>query len=67
MLHNSKLKSNEHDFYDHKDLNQYLENIERSLIRRIYLKNENNITKTAIELNISRQNLQYKLKKYEIG
>ena len=66
MLHNSKVKSNEHDFYDHKDLNQYLENIERSLIRRMYLKNENNITKTAIELNISRQNLQYKLKKYEI-
>ena len=66
MLHNSKLKSNEHDFYDHKDLNHYLKNIEISLIRRIYLKNEKNITKTAVELNISRQNLQYKLKKYEI-
>ncbi|GAA0769469.1 sigma 54-interacting transcriptional regulator [Clostridium subterminale] len=47
-------------------LNEYIDNIEKNIIEKSYQKNNNNITKTSEELKISRQNLQYKLKKYEL-
>ncbi len=47
-------------------LNEYMDNIEKSIIEKIYTKNNYNVTKTSDELKISRQNLQYKLKKHEI-
>lgn len=40
--------------------------IERRLIKDALLRNAGNISKTAKELNISRQNLHYKIKTYEI-
>ncbi|WP_346929827.1 sigma 54-interacting transcriptional regulator [Clostridium sp.] len=47
-------------------LNEYIDNIEKNIIEKSYQNNNNNITKTSEELKISRQNLQYKLKKYEL-
>jgi arginine utilization regulatory protein len=47
-------------------LNEYIDNIEKGIIEKSYKKNNKNITKTAEELKISRQNLQYKLKKYKL-
>ncbi|MBI9011835.1 MAG: sigma 54-interacting transcriptional regulator [Clostridiales bacterium] len=47
-------------------LNDYLYNVEKQLIEREYHHNNRNISKTAEVLKISRQNLQYKIKKYGI-
>ena len=47
-------------------LNPYLESLERNLIEQEFVLQERNITKTAEKLKLSRQNLQYKLKKYEL-
>ncbi|MGG7164372.1 sigma-54 interaction domain-containing protein [Clostridium ihumii] len=47
-------------------LNDYLNGIEEKIITNEMKKNLGNITKTASKLKISRQNLQYKLKKYNI-
>jgi len=47
-------------------LNPYLESLERNLIEQEFILQERNITKTAEKLKLSRQNLQYKLKKYEL-
>lgn len=47
-------------------LNDYLNGIEQKIITNEMKKNLGNITKTASKLKISRQNLQYKLKKYNI-
>lgn len=43
-----------------------LETIEKDLIINCLNKNQNNISKTAVELGIKRQTLQHKLKKYTI-
>lgn len=58
--------NNDSKFTGDLSLNDYLEEIERSVITKIYKKNGENITRTAEELKISRQNLQYKLKKYNL-
>jgi arginine utilization regulatory protein len=47
-------------------LSEYLEEIEKAIIFKSYIKNGENITRTAEELKISRQNLQYKIKKYKL-
>lgn len=47
-------------------LSEYLEEIEKTIILKSYIKNGENITRTAEELKISRQNLQYKIKKYKL-
>ncbi|WP_040330275.1 sigma-54 interaction domain-containing protein [Clostridium ihumii] len=47
-------------------LNDYLNGIEEKIITNEMKRNLGNITKTASKLKISRQNLQYKLKKYNI-
>jgi len=47
-------------------LSEYLEEIEKAIILKSYIKNGENITRTAEELKISRQNLQYKIKKYKL-
>ncbi|WP_346938994.1 sigma 54-interacting transcriptional regulator [uncultured Clostridium sp.] len=56
----------EEGFRGDTSLNEYIDNIEKNIIEKSYQKNNNNITKTSEELKISRQNLQYKLKKYEL-
>ncbi len=45
-------------------LAEYLESIERTVIQKHLLENDGNITKTAGELGMLRQNLQHKIKKY---
>jgi len=45
-------------------LQSYLESIEKSIIEKILIKNDYNISKSSKELQVSRQNLQYKIKKY---
>ncbi len=47
-------------------LNTYLESVEKQLIERELTLNKGNITKTSQSLKLSRQNLQYKIKKYKI-
>lgn len=49
-----------------KYLNDQLSSLEMQLIKRQFYKQHGNISKTAKQLGISRQNLQYKLKKYTI-
>lgn len=50
-----------------KTLNQYLEDAESVYIRRILKQHNGNITKTAVALGMSRQNLQYRLRKLGFG
>lgn len=50
-----------------RTLNQYLEEEENVFIRRILKQHHGNITKTAAALGMSRQNLQYRLRKLGIG
>lgn len=45
-------------------LPEYLENIEKSIIKKSLSQNRGNISRTARDLGIVRQNLQHKLKKY---
>ncbi|KUP06120.1 hypothetical protein Q73_11870 [Bacillus coahuilensis m2-6] len=47
-------------------LDQYLAIKEKQYIKQGLVKNEYNITKTAKELGMSRQNLQYRMKKHHI-
>lgn len=51
---------------DQRPLQEYLEDLEKNLISLAYAKEEGNVTRTAKRLGISRQNLQYKLKKHKI-
>lgn len=44
----------------------YMDSMEKQLIERELLIQNNNITKTATALKVSRQNLQYKLKKHKL-
>ena len=48
------------------DLEDYMSDIEKNIIEKILIKNDFNVSKTARELSISRQNLQYKIKIHEI-
>lgn len=48
------------------NLNELLNNYEREIIINKLRENDNNITRTAESLGISRQNLQYRIKKNDI-
>ncbi|TCJ04837.1 sigma-54 interaction domain-containing protein [Cytobacillus praedii] len=48
---------------DIKPLNQYMEEIESNYLQKVLTYHHNNITKAAKSLGMSRQNLQYRLKK----
>lgn len=48
------------------DLESYMSNIEKNLIKKMLKKNNYNVSKTARQLSISRQNLQYKIKIHKI-
>ncbi|MEG0308420.1 MAG: sigma 54-interacting transcriptional regulator [Clostridium sp.] len=58
--------SNELSFNGELPLNEYIDNIEKNIIEKAYLKSNSNISKTSEALKISRQSLQYKLKKYKL-
>lgn len=45
-------------------LSEYLESVEKTVIQRHLTDNEGNVSKTAKELGMLRQNLQHKIKKY---
>lgn len=47
-------------------LNNYLESVESQIIERELMMNNRNISKTSQALKLSRQNLQYKIKKYKL-
>ncbi len=49
------------------DLNKKLESIEKDIILDVLLKNKWNISKSANYLGLNRQNLQYKIKKYNLS
>lgn len=65
---------NKNNYVDHEvkekselpSLDQYLEDIELNLIERALEKTNNNISAAARKLDISRQSLQYKIKKYNL-
>lgn len=48
------------------DLNEHLKIIEREIIVSTLVKCNHNVSKAAKELNLSRQNLQYKIKQFDI-
>jgi arginine utilization regulatory protein len=48
------------------DLEKYMDNVEKGVIKKVLKKNNYNVSKASRELNVSRQNLQYKLKKHNI-
>ena len=47
-------------------LSDYLDCVEKGIIEKSLKKYSYNVSKTARELKISRQSLQYKLKKYNL-
>ncbi len=47
-------------------LSEYLENIEKTVIQQHLVANEGNVSKTAKDLGMVRQNLQHKIKKYKL-
>lgn len=49
-----------------QSLEEYIDKIERDVIYNSLIENSFNITKTSKKLKISRQNLQYKIKKYKL-
>ena len=55
------------DKWDRKmPLHDYLESLEKEMIRECLLDNGGNISKAADELGLKRQTLQHKMKKYEL-
>ncbi|MFE8702408.1 sigma-54 interaction domain-containing protein [Cytobacillus sp. FJAT-54145] len=52
---------------DIKPLEQYMEEAETYYLKKVLQHHDYNITKSAKALGMSRQNLQYRLKKYEIS
>lgn len=54
-------------FEEFENLGDYLENIEKQIIESYLNKNEFNITRTSKELGVSRQNLQYKMRKFKLS
>ncbi|WP_432665380.1 sigma 54-interacting transcriptional regulator [Wukongibacter baidiensis] len=70
MMQNESLNTEHQEvskFEEFENLGDYLENIEREIIERYLNKNEFNITRTSKELGLSRQNLQYKMRKFKLG
>ncbi len=67
MLQNSSLNTEKREFVHVNNLGEYLESVERDIIKSYLIRNNNNITRTSKELGLSRQNLQYKMKKYKLN
>ncbi len=51
---------------EEKSITEYLEKIEKDIIQNILKDFKYNVTESAKKLGISRQSLQYKMKKYEL-
>ena len=62
-----KLYVQDREFLESKlALQDYLENVEYKIIKEVLKNTKGNITKASEILKISRQNLQYKIKKYKL-
>jgi len=59
-------EKNDFKFNGNLSLENYLDEIERQIISETLIKNGKNISKTAKALKMTRQNLQYKIKKYSL-
>lgn len=59
----NRLEINEDESFD---LDKYITSIEKGIIEKTLQENDNNISKTSRQLKVSRQSLQYKIKKYNI-
>ncbi len=59
-------QKNEYDL-DGKSLDELVQKFEAEIIKKVFKKNKNNVSKTASELKIPRQTLQYKIQKYGIN
>jgi len=51
---------------ENASLAEYLENIEKTVIQQHLVANDGNVSKTAKDLGLVRQNLQHKIKKYKL-
>lgn len=60
------VKSGSVDYNELDSLPDYLASLETDIIKYHLKQNDGNVTKTAGKLGLSRQNLQHKLKKYEL-
>jgi arginine utilization regulatory protein len=62
------IQSNEHFLATNipENLNEHLSKVEKEILKRTLIRNKSNISKSAIDLGISRQNLQYKIKLYKL-
>lgn len=49
------------------NLEQHISSMEKEIIKKVLTENNDNISKSAKKLGISRQTLQYKIKKYRIN
>lgn len=70
MMQNTSLNSDsefENELAHISNLNDYLEDVEKQIIQSCLNKNKANITRTSKELGLSRQNLQYKIKKFGLN
>lgn len=67
-FNNKFINEEQHEKIDlgNKSLNEFMEEIEKKLIKEALEKNNYNITKSAEHLKIKRQLLQYKIKKYSL-
>lgn len=68
IITNKILNKNSERRYDLKNrsLEEFMDMMEAEIIKESLLKNNNNISKAAQELKMTRQNLQYKIKKYKL-
>jgi arginine utilization regulatory protein len=68
IITNKLLNKSLEQVYDlkSKSLEEYMDNMEAEIIKECLIKNNSNISKAAKELKMTRQNLQYKIKKYKL-
>ncbi len=68
LMFNNKIMNRNYfdDNQDFENLNDHINKLEKKIIVEYLGSNQHNITQTALALGISRQNLQYKIKKYNI-
>ncbi|HPW99272.1 MAG TPA: helix-turn-helix domain-containing protein, partial [Sedimentibacter sp.] len=60
-------KINNYDRVESLGMDKYLSDIEKKIIEKALLDNDNNITRASVALRIKRQTLQHKIKKYNIN
>ncbi len=66
ILEQRAIKADTVDYNTIESLPNYLGQLEADIIKYNYENFEGNVTKTAKKLGLSRQNLQHKLKKYNL-